>query len=124
MNGVNITGTTTDEFVSELIIDGEDIIRSGFTPGAVFKIEQCRNGLIITLATDETEIKRLLLEVDAQPHIGVDWIRDNGELHLAGDWLTQSGLTGQPLDISVMPGQVVIRAKATKHMDILNLSRL
>ncbi|NBJ35332.1 type I addiction module toxin, SymE family [Serratia fonticola] len=27
---------------------------------------------------------------------------------MAGDWLTQCGLTGQPLTISVMPGQVVI----------------
>lgn len=35
--------------------------------------------------------------------------RDNGELYLAGDWLTQCGLTGQPLAISVMPGQVIIR---------------
>ncbi|MBC3216352.1 type I addiction module toxin, SymE family [Serratia fonticola] len=29
-----------------------------------------------------------------------DWIRDNGELYRAGDWLTQFGLTGQPLTIS------------------------
>ncbi|WP_242502921.1 SymE family type I addiction module toxin [Serratia ficaria] len=36
-------------------------------------------------------------------------MRDNGELYLAGDWLTQCGLTGQPLALSVMPGQVIIR---------------
>ncbi|WP_072080696.1 SymE family type I addiction module toxin [Yersinia nurmii] len=36
-------------------------------------------------------------------------MRDNGELYLAGDWLTQCGLTEQPLAISVMPGQVVIQ---------------
>ncbi|WP_065685177.1 SymE family type I addiction module toxin [Serratia sp. 14-2641] len=39
----------------------------------------------------------------------MDWIRDNGELYLAGDWLTQCGLTKQPLAISVMPGKVVIQ---------------
>ncbi|WP_447870929.1 SymE family type I addiction module toxin [Serratia fonticola] len=38
-------------------------------------------------------------------------MRDNGELYLAGDWLTQCGLTGQPLAISVIPGQVVIRVQ-------------
>ncbi|MDN0088679.1 SymE family type I addiction module toxin [Yersinia nurmii] len=38
-------------------------------------------------------------------------MRDNGELYLAGDWLTQCGLIGQPLVISVMPGQVVIRGQ-------------
>ncbi|WP_431222830.1 hypothetical protein ACQ86O_21850 [Serratia sp. L9] len=41
------------------------------------------------MISDEEEIERLLLEVDAAPNIGVDWIRDNGELYLAGDWLTQ-----------------------------------
>ncbi|WP_261458910.1 type I toxin-antitoxin system SymE family toxin [Serratia fonticola] len=38
-------------------------------------------------------------------------IRDNGELYLAGDWLTQCGLTRQPLAISVMPGQVIIQVQ-------------
>ncbi|HHQ6568044.1 type I toxin-antitoxin system SymE family toxin [Serratia fonticola] len=61
------------------------------------------------LVSDEVEIERLLLEVDAHPHIGIDWIRDNGELYLAGDWLTQCGLTGQLLAINVMPGKVVIK---------------
>ncbi|WP_230676631.1 SymE family type I addiction module toxin [Yersinia pseudotuberculosis] len=41
----------------------------------------------------------------------MDWIQDNGELSLSGEWLTQTGLTGQPLDISVIPGQVVIRVQ-------------
>ncbi|WP_447872843.1 SymE family type I addiction module toxin [Serratia fonticola] len=109
MNGTHILQATTGGFIPELIVDGEDIIKAGFVAGAVFKIEPYQDGLVITLISDEEEIERLLLEMDAQPHIGVDWIRDNGELYLAGDWLTQSGLTGQPLAISVMPGQVVIR---------------
>ncbi|WP_276148148.1 SymE family type I addiction module toxin [Yersinia sp. IP36721] len=32
-------------------------------------------------------------------------------MSLPEDWLTQCGLTGQPLAISVMPGQVVIRVQ-------------
>ncbi|HFV9290730.1 TPA: SymE family type I addiction module toxin [Serratia fonticola] len=51
------------------------------------------------------------MEENAHPHIGVDWVRDNGELYLAGDWLTPCGLTGQPLAISVMPGKVMIRVQ-------------
>ncbi|WP_421094442.1 SymE family type I addiction module toxin [Serratia fonticola] len=109
MNGTHIMQATTGGFIPELIIDGEDIIKAGFVAGAVFKIEPYQDGLIITLISNEVEIERLLLEVDAHPHIGMDWIQDNGELYLAGDWLTQCGLTGQPLAISVMPGQVVIR---------------
>ncbi|WP_421081783.1 SymE family type I addiction module toxin [Serratia fonticola] len=109
MNGTHIMQATTGGFIPELIIDGEDIIKAGFVAGAVFKIEPYQDGLIITLISNEVEIERLLLEVDDHPHIGMDWIQDNGELYLAGDWLTQCGLTGQPLAISVMPGQVVIR---------------
>ncbi|UAN64946.1 SymE family type I addiction module toxin [Serratia sp. JSRIV006] len=111
MNGTHILQATTGRFIPELIIDGEDIIKAGFMVGALFKIEPCQDGLAITLVSNEEEIERLLLDVDAQPHIGVDWIRDNGELYLAGDWLTQCGLTGQPLTINVMPGQVVIRVQ-------------
>ncbi|WP_409161749.1 SymE family type I addiction module toxin [Pectobacterium sp. B2J-2] len=33
------------------------------------------------------------------------------ELALAGDWLTQSGLLGQPLNIDVLPGKITIRAE-------------
>nr|WP_231624368.1 SymE family type I addiction module toxin [Yersinia similis] len=28
---------------------------------------------------------------------------------MSGEWLTQTGLTGQPLEINVMAGKVVIR---------------
>ncbi|MEX2951077.1 hypothetical protein AB4K01_07685 [Serratia fonticola] len=65
--------------------------------------------MLITLISNEGEIGRLLLDVDAPPYIGVDWIRDNGERYLVGDWLTQCALTGQPLVISVMPGKMVVQ---------------
>lgn len=111
MNGTNIIQTTKGRFIPELIIDGEDIIKAGFTPGEVFKIEPYRDGLVITLISDEEEIERLLLDVDADPYIGVGWVRDSGELYLAGDWLTQCGLARQPLAISMMLGKVVIRVQ-------------
>lgn len=111
MNGTHIMKATSGGFIPELIIDSEDIIKAGFMEGAAFKIEPYQDGLLITLISNEGEIERLLLDVDAPPYIGVDWIRDNGELYLAGDWLTQCGLTGQPLAISVMPGKVVIQVQ-------------
>ncbi|AAM83857.1 type I addiction module toxin, SymE family [Yersinia pestis] len=42
-------------------------------------------------------------------NIVMAWIQDNGELSLSGEWLTQTGLTGQPLAISVMAGKVIIQ---------------
>lgn len=109
MNGTHILQATTGGFIPELIIDGEDIIKAGFVAEAAFKIEPYQDGFLITLVSNEGEIERLLLDVDARPYIGVGWVRDSGELYLAGDWLTRCGLTGQPLAISVMPGQVVIQ---------------
>ncbi|EFL4511477.1 TPA: SymE family type I addiction module toxin [Escherichia fergusonii] len=38
----------------------------------------------------------------------MNWVRGNGDLYLAGDWLTQCGLTGQLLALKVMPGKVII----------------
>ncbi|WP_196061789.1 MULTISPECIES: SymE family type I addiction module toxin [unclassified Serratia (in: enterobacteria)] len=111
MNGTHIMQATTGGFIPELIIDGRDIIKAGFLSRAVFKIEPYQDGLIITLVSNEEEIERLLLEVDAHTDIGVDWIRDNGELYLAGDWLAQCGLTGQLQVISVIPGQLVIQVQ-------------
>ncbi|RRN94786.1 type I addiction module toxin, SymE family [Pectobacterium aquaticum] len=40
-----------------------------------------------------------------------DWVSDNSELILAGDWLTLSGLLGQTLRIEVPPGKIIIRAE-------------
>ncbi|WP_260513743.1 type I toxin-antitoxin system SymE family toxin [Serratia fonticola] len=111
MNGSHIIQATTGGFIPELIIDGEDIIKAGFVAGTVFKIEPYRDELVIMLVSNEEEIERLLLEENAHPHIGVDWIRDNGELYLAGDWLTQCGLTGQQLTINVMPSKVMIKVR-------------
>lgn len=111
MNGTHSIQATTGGFIPELIIDSEDIIKAGFVAGVTFKIEPYQDGLIISLISNEGENERLLLEVDTHPNIGADWIRDNGDLYLAGDWLTQCGLTGQPLAISVMPGKVMIRVQ-------------
>lgn len=88
MNASTIIQTTIGGIIPELIIDSKDIIKAGFVASAVFKIKPFQDGLIITLVSNGVEIERLLLDVDAHPHIGVDWIRDNGELYRAGDWLT------------------------------------
>lgn len=111
MNGTHSIQATTGGFIPELIIDSRDIIKAGFVAGAVFKIEPYQDGLIITLISNEVEVERLLLEVDAHPNIGVDWVRDNGELYLAGEWLTQCGLTEQPPVINVAPGKVVLQVR-------------
>jgi hypothetical protein len=109
MNRMNIVKVTTGSFIPELIIDSNHIIHAGFTPGTVFKIEPYQDGLIIILVFDEMEIKRLLLEVDAYPHIGVDWVWDNSELYLASDCLTATGLAGNVLEINITHGNLTLQ---------------
>ncbi|WP_318841717.1 SymE family type I addiction module toxin [Brenneria izbisi] len=49
-----------------------------------------------------------MAELDGHDSEGADWIRDNGELTLAGDWLTRCGLLGQSLNIELLPGKMII----------------
>lgn len=69
------------------------------------------NNILNSLSTNP-----ILLMQDLRPaqylkynNIVMAWIQDNGELSLSGEWLTQTGLTGQPLAISVMAGKVIIQ---------------
>ncbi len=45
-----------------------------------------------------------------RPKVRIGWGND-GELTLADDWLTLSGLLNQPLMIDVLPGRIIIRAE-------------
>ncbi|MFP1985973.1 SymE family type I addiction module toxin [Lonsdalea quercina] len=80
-------------------------------PSELFRISLYRNGLILTRLNEDTDIAALLAELDGNETEGADWVSDNGELILAGDWLTLSGLLGQPLMIDVLPGKITIRAE-------------
>ncbi|CAG75771.1 conserved hypothetical protein [Pectobacterium atrosepticum SCRI1043] len=91
----------------ELTLTGDGLAQAGFTAGAMFRISLDRNGLILTRLDDDTDMATLMTELDVSDAEGADWVSDNGELALAGDWLTQSGL---PLEIEGLPDKIVIRA--------------
>ncbi|GKW22333.1 hypothetical protein PEC302107_40620 [Pectobacterium araliae] len=95
----------------ELTLTGDELAQAGFSAGTLFRIRLRHNGLVLTRLDEDTDIAALLAELDGRDSEGADWIRDNGELYLAGDWLTRSGLLGQPLEIEVLPGKVIIRAE-------------
>ncbi|WP_244322100.1 SymE family type I addiction module toxin [Pectobacterium odoriferum] len=90
---------------------GDELAQAGFTAEAMFRISLYRNGLILTRLDEDTDIAALMAELGGNETEGADWVSDNGELTLAGDWLTLSGLLGQPLSIDVLPGKIVIRAE-------------
>ncbi|MEQ9971532.1 SymE family type I addiction module toxin [Pectobacterium carotovorum] len=53
----------------------------------------------------------LLAKLDDNETESADWVSDYGELALAGDWLTLSGLLGQPLMVEMLPGKIIIRVE-------------
>ncbi|QSD37577.1 type I addiction module toxin, SymE family [Pectobacterium brasiliense] len=67
--------------------------------------------MILTRLDEDTDIAALLAELDGSETEGADWVSNNGELTLAGDWITLSGLLNQPLSIEVLPGKITIRAE-------------
>ncbi|AOR63411.1 SymE family type I addiction module toxin [Pectobacterium wasabiae] len=95
----------------ELTLTGHALQQAGFVAGTLFRINLYRNGLILTRLDEDTDIAALMAELDGSETEGADWVGDDGELTLAGDWLTQSGLLSQPLMIDVQPGEITIRAE-------------
>ncbi|WEF11157.1 type I toxin-antitoxin system SymE family toxin [Pectobacterium actinidiae] len=95
----------------ELTLTGDELAQAGFTANTLFRIRLYRNGLMLTRLDEDTDIAALMAELDGSEAEGADWVNDNGELILAGDWLTLSGLLGQPLRIGVLPGRITIRAE-------------
>ncbi|WP_233959473.1 SymE family type I addiction module toxin [Pectobacterium versatile] len=94
----------------ELTLTGDELAQAGFTSNTLFRIQLYRNGLMLTRLNEGTDIA-LLAELDGNEAEGADWVSDNGELTLAGDWLTLSGLLSQPLSIEGLPGKIIIRAE-------------
>ncbi|MBA0187470.1 SymE family type I addiction module toxin [Pectobacterium odoriferum] len=95
----------------ELTLTGDELAQAGFTAEALFRISLYRNGLMLTRLDENTDIAALMAELDGNETEGADWVSDNGELTLAGDWLTLSGLHGQPLRIEALLGKIIIRAE-------------
>ncbi|UDQ75046.1 SymE family type I addiction module toxin [Pectobacterium brasiliense] len=85
--------------------------QTGFAAETLFRISLYRNGLILTRLDEDTDIAALLAELNGSETEGADWVSDNRELILAGDWLTQSELPSQPLNIDVLPDKITIRAE-------------
>ncbi|MDE8744530.1 SymE family type I addiction module toxin [Pectobacterium polaris] len=83
----------------ELTLTGHELAQAGFTANTLFRIGLYRNGLMLTRLDEDTDIAALMAELDVSETEGADWVGDDGELTLVGDWLTQSGLLGQPLNI-------------------------
>ncbi|MCC8381114.1 SymE family type I addiction module toxin [Xenorhabdus sp. PB30.3] len=96
----------------ECVLRGDDMQQMGFTPNTLFDIQQYHNGLILTLAKPDDDPAALFRAVENDPKQGIDWVRDSGELYLAGDWLTETGLLDKPVQVAFGYGKIMLMTES------------
>ncbi|MDE9553019.1 hypothetical protein [Xenorhabdus bovienii] len=102
--------STKNAELPECVLSGEDMQQMGFTPKTLFHIQQYDNGLVLTLAEPDQVPLPQVAEND--PYQGIDWVRDNGELYLAGDWLTETGLLDKSVQIAFGYGKIMLMTES------------
>ncbi|MTD29004.1 hypothetical protein [Erwinia sorbitola] len=97
--------TFTPQPIPELTIDGGMLAGLGFTPGTPLQLTLRPNGLWITVVTDNATWDALCEASQHRPDLGADWVRQNGEVIIGGDWLTAFGITdAEQLEVTAAPG--------------------
>ena len=62
--------------------------------------------------TDEATWEVLCEASQDRPDLGADWVRENGEVIIGGDWLTESGITdAEQLEVTAAPGVIRLRRR-------------
>lgn len=97
--------TFTPEPIPELKINGDALARLGFTSGAPFQLTRRPDGLWLPPVTDDATWDELCEASQQRQDLGADWVRQNGEVIIGGDWLTASGITNaEQLEVTAAPG--------------------
>ncbi|HDM8436463.1 hypothetical protein [Yersinia enterocolitica] len=97
--------TFTPRPIPELTIAGGTLAGLGFTPGTPLQLTLRPDGLWITTVIDAATWNTLCEASQQRQDLGADWVRDNGELIIGGDWLTESGITdAEQLKLIIAPG--------------------
>ncbi|WIL41979.1 hypothetical protein QPJ96_18730 [Pantoea agglomerans] len=100
------------EPVPELTIAGGQLAALGFTTDTPIRLVLRDNTLTVTTVTDEVEWEELCEASLLYPDLGTDWVRDNGEVIIGGDWLTGFDMTeAEQLDITAAPGVIRVRRR-------------
>lgn len=98
--------------IPELTISGNTLAGLGFTPGTPLQLTLRADGLWITLVTNAATWNALCEASQQRQDLGADWVRDNGELVIGGDWLTESGIIkAEQLEITAAPGVIRLQRR-------------
>lgn len=84
----------------------------GFNPGTPLQLTLRPDGLWITPVTDAATWDALCEASLQRQDLGVDWVRENGEVIIGGDWLTESSITDvAQLEITAAPGVIRLQPR-------------
>lgn len=104
--------TFTPQPIPELTIDGGTLAELGFTHGTPLQLTLRADGLWINTVTDTATWKALCEASQQRQDLGADWVRENGELIIAGDWIIESGITDtEQLEITAAPGVIRLQRR-------------
>lgn len=104
--------TFTPEPIPELTLAGGALATLGFTTGTPFQLTLQHHRLWITVVTDEATWEALCEASQHRPDLGADWVRENGELIIGGDWLIDSGIaSAEQLEVTAAPGVIRLQRR-------------
>ncbi|MBW5835914.1 hypothetical protein ACVST5_21860 [Yersinia enterocolitica] len=99
--------TFTPRPIPELTLAGNTLAGLSFTSGTPLQLTLRPDGQWITTVTDAATREVVCEASQQRQDLGADWVRDNGELIIGGDWLTESGITdAEQLEIAAAPGVI------------------
>lgn len=113
---IAITKNTPE--LPELVIPPSALSATCFAPEMPFRILQAEYYLMLSVVKDAEQWEKVQQEISAHPElVGADWVRENGELYLAGSWLNDTRLANQAaVDVMIEAENIVI---FTAHSVIL-----
>ncbi|MNG82123.1 hypothetical protein D3C79_408170 [compost metagenome] len=99
--------TFIPEPIPELAISGVELAELSFGIGEPLQLTLWPDGLWITTVIDDAIWEALCEASQHRTDLGADWVRQNGELVIGGDWLTESGITdAAQLEVTAAPGVI------------------
>ncbi|KFK92280.1 MULTISPECIES: hypothetical protein [unclassified Serratia (in: enterobacteria)] len=104
--------TFTPQPIPELTLAGGALAVLGFTTSTPLQLTLQHHTLWITVVTDDATWEALCEASQDRQDLGADWVRENGEVIIGGDWLTESGIaSAEQLEVTAAPGVIRLQQR-------------